>query len=188
MLSSSNLRLGSKLGFAVLLASALSGCNAGGAPAAPTTTSTLAPAPTNPTATDGGLYGVVTEMTSTGSTPVEGVTFGLLSCPRVNCSSGTSIYHDVTTGKEGTYRVADLYNSAANYIWIGTRQAYESAGPRPVVDLRGLRSDRGGQRRHPTRHRSSQTLTARCDSRKLRTWRTASGIFSGVSFQGYMLS
>ena len=28
----------------------------------------------------------------------------------------------------------------------------------------------------------------RCDSRKLRTWRTATGILSGVSFHGYMLN
>ena len=28
----------------------------------------------------------------------------------------------------------------------------------------------------------------RCERRKLRTWRTASGIFSGVSFHGYILN
>ena len=94
-------------GIRPVLASALSGCNQGGALAAPTTTSTSAPSPTVPTTT-GSLYGVVTEMTLAGSTPVDGVVFGLLSCPRFNCSGGGSIYHDVTTGRDGTYRIADL--------------------------------------------------------------------------------
>ena len=35
---------------------------------------------------------------------------------------------------------------------------------------------------------AGRLYAVRCDSRKLRTWRTASGIFSGVSFHGYMLS
>ena len=136
MLSSSNLRSGTTLGFAVLLASAVSGCNQGGALAAPTTTSTFARSPTIPSTT-GGLYGVVTEMTLAGSTPVKGVAFGLLSCPRVNCSGGGSIYHDVTTGGDGTYHVADLYNGEANYIWIGIREGYQSAAPRPAPDCEG---------------------------------------------------
>jgi len=43
----------------------------------------------------------------------------------------------VTTGKDGTYRVADLYNGEANYIWIGSKEGYISAAPRPALLCEG---------------------------------------------------
>ena len=140
MQNPSSIRTAKNLGFAVLLASALSGCNEGRTPTAPTQTTTTTPtlaAPTTPSGT-GSLYGVVTEMTSTGPTPVEGVLVAPLSCARVACpSSDKYIYQEVTTGKDGTYRVADLYNGEANYIWIASKVGYVSAEPLPVLDCEG---------------------------------------------------
>ena len=75
---------------------------------------------------------MVTERTPTGSTPAAGVTLGVLSCARPACPAGaTSIYQDVTTGHDGTYRVSGLYDSDANYIWV--ERAYVFAGAPPAV-------------------------------------------------------
>ena len=135
-MSSSNSRPVTKLGLAVLLTSALAGCHGGGAVTAPTTTSsTPLPFPSAPTA--GSLSGVITEMTSTGRRPVEGLSFSQLSCPRVNCVGGISVHHNVTTATDGTYRITGLYTGEANYIWIGIEDGYVFAGARPVLDCEG---------------------------------------------------
>jgi hypothetical protein len=138
----SNVRSAAMLGLAVLLASGLGGCSDGVAPTAPTPaiTSTPVTSPDSPAAatpsSTGSLYGVVTEMTSAGSVPVEGVSIAPLSCARANCAgSEKSVYQEVTTGKDGTYRVAGLYNSQFNYVWLGT--GWISAAPRPVMPCEG---------------------------------------------------
>lgn len=138
MQNSSSVRAAKHLGFAVLLAGALGGCNEGRTPTAPTnaTTPTLA-APPTPSAT-GSLYGVVTEMTATGPTPVEGVVVAPLSCARVACpASEKFIYQEVATGKDGNYRVPDLYNGEANYIWIASKEGYVAAESLPASACEG---------------------------------------------------
>ena len=65
---------------------------------------------------------------------------------------------------------------------------FETALPCAVGAAGGRRADGGEGIAAGLLRIMDGVYVCRCDSRKLRTWRTASGIFSGVSFQGYMLS
>lgn len=117
--------------FAVL-ASALSGCTTGGIPTfptspAPTVTVTTPIAPTQ----TGALFGVVTEMTSSGPRPVGGVVIEEMTCMRTNCPD--AIIQKVTTPADGTYRIKDLHNGDLNVLWIESTEGYVSASPRPSV-------------------------------------------------------
>ena len=132
MLNSSKNQSRTTLGFVVLLAGAICGCHESRALIAPTPT----PSQPGPTATlpstTGSLYGVVTEMTSNGLAPIGGVVVAPLSCAIAICpSSQKSIYQEVTTANDGTYRVTGLYNSEFNYIWLG--RGFELVGARPIA-------------------------------------------------------
>jgi|SoiMethySBSTD1v2_1073268.scaffolds.fasta_scaffold02798_9 hypothetical protein len=128
VLRPSNCQLRTRLGLAVLLAGALIGCGGSGAPTAPTPTAIAAPVPSpTPPRRTGSLSGAITEITSTGSKAVEGVTIEQMSCDRVNCG-GDTIVQTVLTGSDGAYRFGGLYEGALNFVWI-SKEGYVPTGP-----------------------------------------------------------
>ena len=50
-----------------------------------------------------------------------------MSCGLTNCA-GEVISREVTTDKDGVFRIPDLYNGTLNFLWI-TKDGYKPAGP-----------------------------------------------------------
>lgn len=92
------------------------------------TAPTAGPVPTPPGSVNASsvLYGVVVEITSTGRTPVEGVTVYLETCSLSNCPDIKS--HEVITDKDGGYRIAGVYDGSLNFLWA-RNAVYEMAAP-----------------------------------------------------------
>ena len=87
------------------------------------------PPPTLPIPTaDNVLSGVVFEVTPTGRTALGGVTVYLLTCGAWNCPSAVTAAHEVKTGKDGGYRIADVYSGELNFLWV-RNEVYDLVEP-----------------------------------------------------------
>ena len=117
----------------LILTAAVTGCaddrsSTVATPIVPTPIFTPTPTPGVQVATRGGsISGVVTEMTSSGSKPVAGAVLQHMSCGLTNCA-GEVISREVTTDKDGAFRIPDLFNGPLNFLWI-TRDGYKPAEP-----------------------------------------------------------
>jgi len=100
------------------------GCdNVGRTATVPSVTPTPIPIPTPipspaPRAGDNILSGVVFEITPTGRNALEGITVYLLTCGAPNCPRAVTAAHEVTTGKDGGYHIAEVYSGDLNYLWV----------------------------------------------------------------------
>jgi hypothetical protein len=100
-------------------------------PLSPTPPPTAAPTPPPDAAPFGSMFGVVYETTQTGPIPVEGVRLGLLTCLRENCPAATTAFREVTTDKDGAFRIPDVYDGPLNFLWI-LKEGYKAADPIPA--------------------------------------------------------
>ena len=116
----------------LMLTLGLAGCAGSDSPATPFTPSpqpTASAVPTPPTPTsDNVLSGVVFEVTSTGRTPVEGVTVYLLTCGAWNCPSAATASYSVQTDKDGRYRIDRVYSGDLNFLWV-RNEVYDLVNP-----------------------------------------------------------
>jgi hypothetical protein len=110
------------VGRVLVLALGLAGCGSSGSPATPLTPSpqpTASPAPTAPAPIGNNvLSGVVFEVTSTGRTPLEGVTVYLLTCGAWNCPNAVTADFSVQTDRDGLYRIDGVYPGNLNFLWV----------------------------------------------------------------------
>ena len=122
----------SRIAVVLLLTVGAMGCSDDGSPTrlplSPTPTPTATPTPD--AATFGSMFGVVYEITQTGRIPVEGVGLGLLTCFSEGCPTATTAYREVTTDKDGAFRIPDVYNGPLNFLWM-SKEGYKAADPIP---------------------------------------------------------
>ena len=78
------------------------------------------------------MFGVVSEMTPAGRTPVEGVSLSVLSCAVRNCPGPSIVIQETTTDKLGAYHLSGLYNGELNFLWL-SKEGYVAGGPLPHV-------------------------------------------------------
>lgn len=120
------------VGCVLVLVLGLAGCGGSYSPATPLAPSpqpTVSPAPTPPTPIgDKVLSGVVSEVTSTGRFPLEGITVYLLTCGAWNCPSAVTADYSVKTDKDGRYLIGGVYPGDLNYLWV-RNEVYDLANP-----------------------------------------------------------
>ena len=120
------------VGCGFVLALGLAGCGGSDSPATPLTPSpppTARPAPTPPTPIgDNVLSGVVFEVTSTGRTPLTGLTVYLLTCGASNCPSAVTAEYSVQTDEDGRYRIDGVYPGDLNFLWV-RNEVYDLVNP-----------------------------------------------------------
>jgi hypothetical protein len=117
----------SRVAVVLLITIGATGCRDGSSPRLPLSPTAM-PTPTPDATTLGSMFGVVYETTQTGPIPVEGVRLGLLTCLRENCPTATTAYREVTSDKDGAFRIPDVYNGPLNFLWI-SKEGYKGAHP-----------------------------------------------------------
>jgi hypothetical protein len=111
------------------------GCNNAGrtsiSPSTPSIVAISTGSPTTPPRPVGSsvLSGVIVEVTATGRVAVEGAAVHLMTCGAPNCPG--AVGHNVTTDKDGAYRIPGVYDGDLNYLWV-RNEVYELVNPMPV--------------------------------------------------------
>ena len=82
------------------------------------------------------MFGVVSEVTAAGRTPVEGVRLSVLSCAVTNCPNPSIVVQETTTDEHGAYRLSGLHNGELNFLWV-SKEGYVAGGPVPAVSCDG---------------------------------------------------
>ena len=82
------------------------------------------------------MFGVVSEMTPAGPTPVEGVSLSVLSCAVPNCPNPSIVVQETTTDKHGAYRLSGLHNGELNFLWV-SKEGYVAGGLLPADSCDG---------------------------------------------------
>ena len=125
---SRTLKIATALGLTILIL----GCDGSdrGTPLSPFPPALATPSPTPaPPPTPIGqsvLSGAAFEMTLTGRSPVEGATIYLTTCGTFNCPDAKG--YETKTDKEGSYRIAGVYDGALNFLWI-SKEDYALVDP-----------------------------------------------------------